>query len=103
MMEPLTGDWAKDRAALNSLIMMDSDDEEDGKYVVTKNEVIPDNLPAPEPIPVESLPNQYQLEEIGVISSVVDNLIIITTSRVNTALDIGSILWFEDRLPVGRV
>ena len=63
----------------------------------------PDALPAPESISVARLPDSCALSVCGHINGLVDRLLIIQGSSGSAALDIGSIIWREDRRPIGRV
>ena len=66
-------------------------------------EISPENLPPPEPIPVDILPDNMALEEIGNVASVVDNVVVVQGKKNAIALDIGSVLWWYNRIPLGRV
>eukprot|EP00158_Paraphelidium_tribonemae_P003892 Partr_v1_DN26452_c1_g1_i2_m24130 putative nuclear assembly factor 1 homolog (S. cerevisiae) len=84
-----------------------SDEEEDPISATfipkTKNEL---DLPPVEPPSVVQIPDQHPLISVGVISAVVGETVVVQGDAVlaeDSALDIGSILAFEDRQVIGEV
>jgi rRNA processing protein Gar1 len=99
----LSGNLEKDRNALANFVMDSDEDDEDGNArPKTKNEISIDEMPPPEPIQHE-LPADATLEAAGKITSVVGNLVVVTGLANGPALNLESVLWNEDRTPLGRV
>jgi H/ACA ribonucleoprotein complex non-core subunit NAF1 len=91
----------------------DTEDEGDGAKTATavagakgprtKNEIPHDALPPPEPCP-DKLGPEDPAVEIGEVSSVVDNLVVVQASEGGgRTADEGSMLCFEDRTVIGRI
>mmetsp|Transcript_30502 Transcript_30502/g.86194 ORF Transcript_30502/g.86194 Transcript_30502/m.86194 type:complete len:526 (-) Transcript_30502:97-1674(-) len=76
------------------------DSDEEVALIVSKNEVT--HLPPPEPVEIE-LADTDQLEDCGVIATVVEDQIVVQAPTNARALAEGSILVLPDRTPIGRV
>lgn len=79
----------------------DNDDLNDGPPK-TKNELLPEELPFIE----ETFPlitPEFEIRPAGWLSTVVESFLVIESFEAEPVLDVGSLIVFEDRNPVGRV
>ncbi|EME31785.1 uncharacterized protein Gasu_08650 [Galdieria sulphuraria] len=68
----------------------------------TKNELLPEELPFVE----ETFPlitPDFEIRRVGRLSTFVESFLVIESFEAEPVLDIGSLIVFEDRNPVGRV
>jgi H/ACA ribonucleoprotein complex non-core subunit NAF1 len=81
-----------------------AEDQEDANDAPpkTRNEFLPEELPFIE----ETFPEitvDYEIRPLGRISTVVESFLVIESFEAEPVLDLGSLVVFEDRKPVGRV
>ena len=69
----------------------------------TKGELLIEELPAPEEEQIQLTFNVAQLQQIGNVCKILDNLVIVESFRNLPALDLDSILFFRTGLSIGRV
>lgn len=69
----------------------------------TKNEQFPEELDWVDDLPKEPLPEQYELERIGEVSSVISALVVVQGRVDASAIDADSVLWTQDRNAFGKV
>ncbi|KAB5542008.1 hypothetical protein PHYPO_G00086480 [Pangasianodon hypophthalmus] len=88
---------------------LEQDEDEDGVApgrktapVRTQDELLIEDLPAVENLTI-SLPEGTDMEPVGIISSIVDQLVIIESKKDTPPLNDDSILFNKDRMSVGRV
>ncbi|GJQ08325.1 hypothetical protein GpartN1_g116.t1 [Galdieria partita] len=68
----------------------------------TKNEFLPEELPFVE----ETFPlitPDFEIRPVGWLSTIVESFLVIESLEAEPVLDVGSLIVFEDRNPVGRV
>ncbi|XP_053364242.1 H/ACA ribonucleoprotein complex non-core subunit NAF1 [Clarias gariepinus] len=70
--------------------------------VKTQDELLIEELPAVENLTI-SLPEGTDLEPVGVISSIVDQLVIVESKKDTQPLNDDSVLFTKDRVSIGRV
>ncbi|TSK13316.1 H/ACA ribonucleoprotein complex non-core subunit NAF1 [Bagarius yarrelli] len=87
----------------------EQDEEEDGAApgkkkapVRTQDELLFEDLPAVENLNI-SLPEETDMEPVGIISSIVDQLVIVESKKDTPPLNEDSVLFSKDRVSVGRV
>ncbi|KAI4901549.1 hypothetical protein NFI96_013087 [Prochilodus magdalenae] len=95
-----------------SSLMNDLDQDEDqedrqapGKKpqpVKTQDELLIEDLPAVENLSI-SLPEGTEMETIGVISSIIDQLVIVESKKDSRPLNDESVLFDKDRFAIGKV
>ena len=73
------------------------------KPLKTKGEFLIEELPAPEEETIQLTININQLQQIGNVNKIIDNLIIVESFKSLPALDIDSVLFFRDGKSIGRV
>ncbi|XP_017349749.1 H/ACA ribonucleoprotein complex non-core subunit NAF1 isoform X2 [Ictalurus punctatus] len=88
---------------------LEQDEEEDGVApgkkaapVRTQDELLIEDLPAVENLTI-SLPDGTDMEPVGIISSIVDQLVIIESKKDTPTLNDDSVLFNKDRMSIGRV
>uniref|UniRef100_A0A8D3DBB7 H/ACA ribonucleoprotein complex subunit n=1 Tax=Scophthalmus maximus TaxID=52904 RepID=A0A8D3DBB7_SCOMX len=88
----------------SALVIEDDDDEGFSQPVPikTRDEVLPEELPAVEEVSV-SLPEDVELQPVGTVSSIIQQLVVIQSLRDTPALIDDSIIFTSDRQAVGKV
>eukprot|EP00128_Syssomonas_multiformis_P017425 Colp12_sorted_trinity150504_noHs@33931 len=82
--------------------VMEEEEEVPNEYFGTRHEVKPSELPPVEELAIV-LPENVQLELLGLVKNIVGDMIVIESREFVPALDMDSIVWYEDRTPMGRV
>lgn len=69
----------------------------------TKGELLIEELPAPEDETIQLSFNIDQLQQIGNVSKILNNLVIVESFKNLPALDLDSVLFFRTGLSIGRI
>ena len=81
---------------------LDELSDEDSGVPRTFNELNISSVPI-DPVPVDFLPAEMNMHEAGIIAAVVGEMVTVQAATVSKALDLGSVLWMQDRKPLGRI
>lgn len=88
-----------------SIPVFEDDDDEGFSQptpIKTRDEVLLEELPAVEEVCI-TLPEEAELQPVGTVSSILQQLVIIQSLKDTPALNDGSILFKSDKLAVGKV